>query len=87
MQGRGDDPQSGWFSNQIGFLDFYLLPLARKLDDTGIFGDTRGAVFANIVEENKARWNQEGMNVTARIIQKGHMEYPEADSEEEGHFS
>jgi len=76
VEGKGDDPMNGWFSNQIGFLDFYLLPLARKLDDTGAFGDTRGAVFASIVENNRMRWTEEGMGVTMKIIMKGNAEYP-----------
>jgi 3'5'-cyclic nucleotide phosphodiesterase len=37
VQGRGESPQDGWFRNQIGFLEAYLLPLARKLDDTGVW--------------------------------------------------
>ena len=41
VQGRGADPTDGWYSNQIGFLEAYLLPLARRLDDTGVFGDER----------------------------------------------
>lgn len=83
VQGRGDDPQGGWFSNQIGFLDFYLLPLARKLDDTGVFGDTNGAIFAQIVVENKEKWMREGMSLTARIITEGHQKFPEADSDDD----
>lgn len=83
VTGRGDDPQGGWFNNQIGFLEAYLLPLARKLDDTGVFGDTRGAIFAEIVEENKERWMQEGASLTASIIREGHLQFPEAESDEE----
>lgn len=29
---RGPDPQEKWFENQIGFLESYLLPLARRLE-------------------------------------------------------
>jgi len=75
-EGAGTDPINGWFHNQIGFLDFYLLPLARKLDDMGVFGDTRGAVFASIVDQNRTRWTTEGMNLTMKIIMKGNTEYP-----------
>ena len=76
VEQKGDDPMNGWFNNQIDFLDFYLLPLARKLDDTGAFGDTRGAVFASIVEKNRTRWTTEGMSVTMKTVVKGNMEYP-----------
>jgi hypothetical protein len=83
VQGRGADPQEGWFKNQIGFLEAYLLPLARKLDDTGVFGDTRGSMFEKIVEDSKERWMKEGASCTTEIIREGHLLFPEADSEDE----
>ena len=83
VQGRGEDPQNGWFSNQIGFLEAYLLPLARKLDDVGIFGDSQGARFAEIVVENRDRWMKEGMALTAQIIQEGDRLYPTGDTTDE----
>lgn len=79
IQGRGDCPQNGWFNNQIGFLDFYLLPLARKLDDMGVFRDDIGATFAANVENNRERWTREGMNVTSKIIMEGEKIYPHDD--------
>jgi hypothetical protein len=84
VQGRGESPQNGWFRNQISFLEAYLLPLARKLDDTGVFGDTRGAIFAEIVEENRERWTREGMALTAGIIMAGEKDYP-GDEDESTH--
>lgn len=45
-QGKGGDPKNNWFENQIGFLESYLLPLARRLEDTGVFGDVIGPVFS-----------------------------------------
>lgn len=83
VQGRGDDPQGGWFTNQIGFIEAYLLPLARKLDDTGVFGDARGSIFAEIVEESKDRWMREGASLTASIIREGHIQFPEAESDDD----
>jgi hypothetical protein len=79
VDGRGDSPQNGWFRNQIGFLDAYLLPLARKLDDAGVFGDTKGAVFAENVEENRERWTREGMSLTAAIVMEGEKLFPADD--------
>lgn len=83
VQGRGEDPQGGWFVNQRGFLEAYLLPLARRLDDTGVFGDSRGSIFATIVEENTERWSHEGASLTANVICEGHLQYPEIDSDDE----
>mmetsp|Transcript_10996 Transcript_10996/g.17627 ORF Transcript_10996/g.17627 Transcript_10996/m.17627 type:complete len:595 (-) Transcript_10996:295-2079(-) len=84
VEGRGDCPQNNWYSNQIGFLDAYLLPLARKLDDTGIFGDARGAMFAANVEENRDRWTREGMSLTAKIVMEGERLFPGEDESMDG---
>ena len=76
--GRGGDPQVRWFENQIGFLESYLLPLARRLEDTGVFGE--GAVaqsFARTVEANRDTWLVEGQDVTDDIIRTGEATYNE----------
>jgi len=79
VEHKGEDPFNGWYDNQTGFLDFYVLPLARKLDDSGAFGDTRGGIFVSIVEYNRKRWVKEGMRVTMKIVKKGLDEYPPSD--------
>jgi hypothetical protein len=84
VESRGESPQNGWYSNQIGFLDAYLLPLARKLDDMGVFGDIRGAVFADNVEENRERWTREGISLTAAIVMQGEKLYPADDESADG---
>lgn len=71
VEGRGSDPQAKWFENQIGFLESYLLPLARRLEDANIFGDSIGMMFAQIVEQNRDKWLEEGQEITEAIIAKG----------------
>uniref|UniRef100_A0A7R9WUR4 Uncharacterized protein n=1 Tax=Craspedostauros australis TaxID=1486917 RepID=A0A7R9WUR4_9STRA len=77
VQGREDNPQHGWFGNQIGFLENYLLPLARRLEDIGIFGEVDGGQFVRNVEANRDRWMKEGMQVTTNIVKVGETLYPE----------
>jgi 3'5'-cyclic nucleotide phosphodiesterase len=37
--GRADtDPSVNWYKGEIGFFDFYIIPLAKKLKDCGVFG-------------------------------------------------
>ncbi|KAG7372490.1 3'5'-cyclic nucleotide phosphodiesterase [Nitzschia inconspicua] len=79
VEGRGESPQNGWFRNQIGFIDAYLLPLARRLDDMGVFGDNKGAVFADNVEDNRDRWTREGVMLTAAIVMEGEKQFPGDD--------
>ncbi|KAL3943527.1 MAG: hypothetical protein SGBAC_002384 [Bacillariaceae sp.] len=81
VMGRGVDPTDGWYNNQIGFLEAYLLPLARRLDDTGVFGTGRGGIFASTVLVNRERWGHEGMSLTANVIRKGIEQFPDDGSE------
>jgi len=38
-QGRADkDPANYWYLGELGFFDFYIIPLAKKLKDCGVFG-------------------------------------------------
>lgn len=75
IEERGIDPETRWYENQIGFLESYLLPLARRLEDTGVFGDELGQLFATIVEANRDQWIQEGQDVTEAIVEKGVEEF------------
>ena len=45
----------------------------------GVFGDVKGAVFAENVEENRERWTREGMSLTAAIVMQGEKLYPADD--------
>ena len=37
--GRMDkDPAENWYTSEIGFFDNYIIPLAKKLKDCGVFG-------------------------------------------------
>lgn len=40
-QGRlENDPSTNWYKGELGFFDFYVIPLAKKLDTCGVFGVT-----------------------------------------------
>jgi hypothetical protein len=73
---RGSDPQEKWFENQIGFLESYLLPLARRLEDTGVFSDEIGQKFAATVESNRDRWLTHGFEEAQKAISAGEKRYP-----------
>jgi len=73
---RGMDPQEKWFENQIGFLESYLLPIARRLEDTGVFTEETGQMFADIVESNRDEWLTKGLEETQKIVALGAKRYP-----------
>ena len=38
-EGRAEkDPSEFWYKGEIGFFDFYIIPLAKKLKECGVFG-------------------------------------------------
>lgn len=37
--GRSDtNPALTWYKGEIGFFDYYIIPLAKKLESCGVFG-------------------------------------------------
>ena len=39
LTGRSEkDPSEGWYNGEIWFYDNYIIPLAKKLKDCGVFG-------------------------------------------------
>ena len=59
LSGRGPDVSAGWFKGQIGFFDHYIEPLAKRLEQCGVFGPL-GALFLENVHDNRMRWLEEG---------------------------
>ncbi|CAB9507971.1 Receptor-type guanylate cyclase gcy [Seminavis robusta] len=67
------DPSEYWYKGEIGFFDFYIIPLAKKLEECGVFGvsshEYRQYALANreewvskgeqLVEEMKAKYSGE----------------------------
>mmetsp|Transcript_21055 Transcript_21055/g.34226 ORF Transcript_21055/g.34226 Transcript_21055/m.34226 type:complete len:471 (-) Transcript_21055:1074-2486(-) len=45
-EGRGSlDPREGWCDGEIGFFDFYIIPLAKKLKECGVFGSAASEYY------------------------------------------
>ena len=58
--GRAEqDPTLTWYKGEFGFFDFYIIPLAKKLNDCGIVGDAGQEYIMNAVE-NRRLWEEKG---------------------------
>lgn len=54
--GRAEkDPSIGWYEGEIGFFDFYIIPLARKLKECGVFGVSSDE-YLNYAVHNRQEW-------------------------------
>ena len=68
VSGRGNNPASNWFNGQIGFFDYYVIPLAKRLQQSGVFGIAGDSFVENAVN-NKNRWQQDGLMIVNNILE------------------
>jgi hypothetical protein len=65
VEGRAEkDPSEFWYEGEIGFFDFYIIPLAKKLKDCGVFG-VSSYEYLNYAEKNRREWISRGQEMVA----------------------
>jgi class 3 adenylate cyclase len=71
--GRTDtDPSEGWYKGELWFFDNYVIPLAKKLKDCGVFGVSSDECL-NYALENRGLWEAEGKDIVAKMTQKDYF--------------
>ena len=74
-EGRADtNPADGWYKGEIGFFDFYIIPLSEKLRDCGVFGPTSDENL-NYAKNNRNMWVADGEEITRVMHQRVAAEY------------
>ena len=74
-QGRSDtDPSVNWYKGEIGFFDFYIIPLAQKLKDCGVFGVSSDEYMCYAME-NRREWESRGQEIVAEMVEKVQRKY------------
>ena len=62
-EGRAEkDPSTFWYKGEIGFFDFYIIPLAKKLRDCGVFGVSSDECLQYAMS-NRDEWVQKGQGM------------------------
>jgi hypothetical protein len=70
IDGHSDkDPSEGWYQDQLVFFDTYVIPLANKLGECGVFG-VSGDEYLTYAKLNRAEWEQKGIEETRKMIRK-----------------
>ena len=70
VQGRSEtNPVDNWYKGEIGFFDFYIIPLAKKLKDCGVFGVSSDE-YLNYAQKNRKEWELKGQEVVESMIEK-----------------
>lgn len=68
--GRADiDPSINWYQGEVGFFDFYIIPLAKKLSDCGCFG-VSSEEYLNYAVSNRNEWELKGQEIVASMVEK-----------------
>ena len=67
--GRAEkDPSTFWYQGEIGFFDFYIIPLAKKLKECGVFGVSSDE-YLQYAQQNRQEWVQKGQQVVSEFIE------------------
>eukprot|EP00980_Cylindrotheca_fusiformis_P004909 scaffold1043_cov117-Cylindrotheca_fusiformis.AAC.4 len=73
-EGRADsDPSENWYKGEIGFFDFYVIPLAKKLESCGVFGVSSDE-YLNYAKANRDEWVREGEAMVQQYLAKYNRE-------------
>jgi hypothetical protein len=70
VDGRSDnkDPSECWYQGELGFFDFYVIPLAKKLKECGVFG-VASDKYLTYAEANRAEWALKGKDLVQSYLQ------------------
>jgi hypothetical protein len=72
LDGRSDsNPVDGWYKGEIGFFDFYIIPLAKKLKDCGVFGVSSDEYLAYAMQ-NRKEWEERGEEIVKEMVANIH---------------
>jgi hypothetical protein len=68
--GRSEkDPSEGWYNGELWFFDNYVIPLARKLEECGVFGVASDECL-NYALENRKEWAVKGKEAVQAMVEK-----------------
>ncbi|KAG7352534.1 family 3 adenylate cyclase [Nitzschia inconspicua] len=69
-EGRGgSDPSEGWYNGELWFFDNYIIPLAKKLEECGVFGVSSDECL-NYALENRREWAAKGKQIVEEMVQR-----------------
>jgi hypothetical protein len=67
-EGRSEkDPTEAWYKGEIGFFDFYVIPLAQTLKSCGVFGVSSDE-YLRYARKNRAEWEEKGEALVEQLV-------------------
>lgn len=68
------NPAEFWAKGEVGFFDFYIIPLAKKLKECGVFGVSSDEYLQYAVK-NRNEWETKGQKVVDSMVEKIELGY------------
>lgn len=65
----GADPSEFWYKGEIAFFENYIIPLAKKLKECGVFGVSSDECL-NYALRNRDEWQERGQYIVAEMMQE-----------------
>lgn len=62
-----EDPSIAWYSEELNFFDYYVIPLANKLKECGVFGVSSDE-YLGFAVENRIEWEMKGKEVVGAML-------------------
>ena len=85
--GRSDkNPADFWYEGEIGFFDFYIIPLAKKLETCGVFG-VSSHEYLNYAQANRREWADKGKQLVKDYVRRFHEQNEHGQSGDFGGLS
>ena len=76
IDGRSErDPSEGWYQGELGFFDYYIIPLAKKLETCGVFG-VSSHEYLNYAQNNRREWESKGEQLVKDYLWRFHNDAP-----------
>ena len=73
VNGRTDkDPSLTWYQGELGFFDFYVIPLAKKLETCGVFG-VSSHEYLSYAQGNRREWAEKGEAIVKDYVRNYHI--------------
>ena len=67
-EGRAEkDPSTFWYEGEKGFYDYYIIPLAKKLKECGVFG-VSSSEYLDYAIRNREEWEVRGQEVVQEMM-------------------
>jgi 3'5'-cyclic nucleotide phosphodiesterase len=69
-EGHADnDPAETWYKGEINWFDYYVIPLAKKLSDCGVFGVSSDELL-NYAIKNRDEWEAHGEEIVQEMVER-----------------